>query len=368
MTLIAYNTQRHEDLRDVVSKIVQEQKDTILDLFLVQNQAATDITHKWVNKKLKGYKGILNEALDDSETGIDIVDASAVRIITDKTYIKIDDEIMGPISGVSTNTLTVARGAFSSTAATHIAGAEVFFFEVEEEGADNTRDESQTGSKVENVCQIFRGELKLSGTSQAVKSVGNDNAWSNQVQELLKEKLQRLRVASIHGKKYADADESLRAMGGLSYFVSNVDDEGGNALSTDMLDNKILELLDNGADANNLLLLAPGRQIKRMNDLKIARIVGGGMADTSNTIRNNVDMYEFSDAVVKVVRVPELAKNELYIVDKGKIKIVPLQNRSFRVEDIGKVGDSVQKLLVGEYTMEVMNGAEAHIRVKNLAV
>lgn len=368
MTLIAYETARHEDLRDVVAKIIQEGKDTINDLFLVQNQAATDTTHKWVNKKLKGYKDALDEDLDASETTITVKDAANKRIITNKTYIKVNDEVMGPISGVSSNDLTVTRGALGSTAATHTTGDEVFFFEMEEEGADNSRDESQKGSKTDNVTQIFRGELKLSGTSQAVKSVGNDNAWSNQVQELLKEKLQRLRVAAIHGRKYADADESLRMMGGLSYFVSNVDDEGNNALSTDMIDNKILELLDNGADPNNLLMLAPGRQIKRLNALKVARITGGGMQDTSNKIRNNVDEYEFSDAVVKVVRVPEIARNELYIVDKGKIKIVPLQNRSFRVEDIGKVGDSVQKLLVGEYTMEVMNGAEAHIRVKNLAV
>lgn len=368
MTLIAYDTARHEDLRDVVSKIVQEQKNTILDLFLVQNQAATDTTHKWVDKKLKGYKDKLGEDLDNSETAVDVTDAANKRIITNKTYLKVNDEIMGPISGVSTNTLTVTRGALGTSAATHTTGDEVFFFEVEEEGADNSRDESQVGSKIYNFTQIFRGELKLSGTSQAVKSAGNDNAWANQAQELLKEKLQRLRVAALQGKRYADGDESLRAMGGLFHYVTNVDDEGGNALSTDMIDDKILELLDNGADANNLVMLAPGRQIKRLNALKVARVTGGGMADTSNTIRNNVDMYEFSDAVVKVVRVPEIARNELYIVDKGKIKIVPLQNRSFRVEDIGKVGDSVQKLLVGEYTTEVMNGAEAHIRLKNLAV
>lgn len=368
MTLIAYDSARHEDLRDVVAKITQEQNMTILDMFLEQGMAAQDTTHKWVDKSLKGYKDTLAEDLDNSETTITISNASGKRIITNKTYIKVDNEIMGPISGVSTNDLTVTRGVLGTSAATHANGQDVHFFELEEEGADNSRDESQTGSKVYNLTQIFRGELKLSGTSQAVKSVGNDNAWSNQVQELMKEKLMRLTNAALKGVRYADGDESLRMMGGLDYYVSNVDDQGANALALATVNNAIIELLENGADANKLTILAPNRQIARINDFKIARIVGGGMQDSSNVLRQNVDKYEFSDALVTVKRVPQLSNNELFIVDAGKIKIVPLKDRSFRVEDIGKVGDSVQKLLVGEYTMEVMNGGSAHIKLTNLAV
>lgn len=368
MTLIAYSTARHEDLRDVVSKIVQEQKNTVLDLFLTQNLAAEDTTHKWVDKKLKGYKTTLSTTINDSTTSVTIADATNVRIINSQTYIKIDDEVI-QVTGNAAGVLTVVRGALSTTAAAHTAGAEVFFIaHLHEEGADNSRDDSQVGTKKYNYTQIFRRELKLSGTSQAVKSAGNDNAWSNQVNELLPELLGELRLSALQGKRYADGDESLRMMGGLFSFVTNSDDEGANPITSDMLDEKVIELLDNGADANNLVMLAPARQIKRINALKVARVVGGGMADTSNTIRNNVDMYEFSDAMVKIVRVPELAKNELYIFDKTKFKIAPLMNRSFRVEDIGKVGDSVQKLLVGEYTCEVMNAAEAFIRVTNLAV
>lgn len=368
MTLIAYNTQRHEDLRDGVSKIVQEQNDKFLSMFLKQDMAATDTTHKWVDKKLKGLRTRLNEELDNSETAIDVLDAANKRIVLNKTYIKIDDEIMGPISGVSTNTLTVTRGALGTSAATHTTGTDVYLFMLSEEGDDNSRDDSQTGTKITNVTWIGRRELKLSGTSQAVKSVGNDNAWSNQTEELMKELLQELRNVAVTGIKYSDGDESLRLMGGLAHYITNADDEGGNAVSVAMLNNKLIELLDNGINPGQLCILSNSNQIARINELKIARVTGGGMQNSDNTLRQNVDYFEFSDANVQIVRVPEIPRNELYIVDKSRIKIVPLQNRSFRVEDIGKVGDSVQKLLVGEYTMEVMNGADAHIRIKNLAV
>ncbi len=369
MTLIAYNTARHEDLRDVVSKVVQEQKMTFLDLVLDQGMAADDIKHYWVDKTLKGYKDTLQASISSSTTTITIADGAYKRIIDGVTYAQIGTEKLKVTAGAGTNTLTVVRGQLGSSAAAQTAGDEVIFYtQLHEEGADNTRDDSQSGSKIYNVTQIFRRELKLSGTSQAVKSVAADNLWSNQVSELLPELLQELRTAALFGIRYADGDESLRTMGGLQHFATNQDNAGGAAIDTDMFDDAILELLDNGANPNKLVMLMPGAQIKRLNALKVARVTGGGMAQSETKIVNTVDQYEFTDAIVKVMRIPELKRNEFYIGEIDKLKVVPLQGRSFRVEDIGKVGDSVQKLLVGEYTLEAMNAPKVWVRKYNLAV
>jgi hypothetical protein len=369
MPLISYQSQRFEDLRDAVSKIAQEQNNNILQLFLVQDLAATDTVHKWVDKKLKGYKDYLQNDINTSVTTVTVSNGASKRVIANQTYLKIDDELLLVTDGAGTDTLTVVRARLGSAATIHTAGSEVFFMEhVHAEGADNTRDDSQTGIKTFNYCQIFRRELKLSGTSQAVNSVGGDNKFENQVAELLPELMGELRLAALQGVRYANADESIRTLGGLFHYVSTISDEGGNAINTDMLDEKIITLLDNGANPNDLVILAPSRQIKRINSLKVARVMGGGMNTDDNTLRSNIDRYEFSDALVRIVRVPELARNELYIGERNKMKIVPLQNRGFKVQDIGQVGDSVQKLLVGEYTTEVLNASDSWIRVKNLAV
>ena len=58
---------------------------------------------------------LLNEALDDSETGVDVDDGT---VFQDGDFIKVDSEIMKILS-VSTHTLTVERNAMSTTAATH---------------------------------------------------------------------------------------------------------------------------------------------------------------------------------------------------------------------------------------------------------
>jgi hypothetical protein len=369
MTLITSTAARHEDLRDVVAKIAQERNDKILQLFLIQDQACTDYTHKWADKTLMGYKDVITADVTNSGTTFAVAAGAQKRIINGQTYAKIDDEIVLVTAGSGSNSLTVTRAQQSTTGVAHTAGTEIFFIEhVHDEGADNSRDDSQVASKTTNVTQIFRRELKLSGTSQAVNSVGQDTLWANQVSELLPEMMAELRLAALHSKQTVDGDESLRTMGGLFYYVTNAIDEANSAVTTEMLDSKIEQLLDSGANPNDLVLLAPTRQIRKINALKIARVVGGGMDPKDTTIRNNVDQYEFSDALVRIVRVPELARNEMYIGERGKFKIVPLQKRAFHVEDIGKVGDSVQKLLIGEYTCEVMNATKSWIRMKNLAV
>ncbi|MGB0718499.1 MAG: SU10 major capsid protein, partial [Alphaproteobacteria bacterium] len=308
--------------------------------------------------------------IDNSTTTIPISNGASMRAINGKTYIKIGDEVLLVTAGAGTNSLTATRAQHGSSAAAHASGADVLFIQhIHEEGADNTRSDHQTGSKTTNYTQIIRRELKLSGTSQAVNSVGNDNAWANQVKELLPEMLEELFLSAIQSSQSVDGDESLRAMGGLAYYVTNhVDDNGGNDISSELMDDVIEVLLDEGVKGTDLCLLAPTRQISKINALKIARVAGGGMDSKDKTLRQNVDYYEFSDAMVEIVRCPLLAKDEIYVFDKTRFKVCPLKGRSFKVEDIGKVGDSVQKLLIGEYTTEIMNADEAFYRVKNLGV
>ncbi len=65
--------------------------------------------------KADGTANLLNEALDDSETPVD-VDDGTVFVVGD--FIKVESEIMKILS-ISSNTVTVERGAMSTTAATH---------------------------------------------------------------------------------------------------------------------------------------------------------------------------------------------------------------------------------------------------------
>ena len=63
----------------------------------------------------------LAEALDNSETGVDVTSATGLAT---NDFIQVDDEYM-KITGISTNTLTVTRGIGGTTAATHLNGVTV---------------------------------------------------------------------------------------------------------------------------------------------------------------------------------------------------------------------------------------------------
>jgi hypothetical protein len=65
----------------------------------------------------------LNEALDDSETGVDVTDGSVFPSSGD-FRVNVEDELM-LVTARSGNTLTVTRGAESTTAAAHDNGTTI---------------------------------------------------------------------------------------------------------------------------------------------------------------------------------------------------------------------------------------------------
>ena len=70
-----------------------------------------------------GTANLLNEALDDSETGIDVDDGT---VFTAGDHIKVDNEVM-QVTSVSSNTLTVVRDAMGTSAATHNDDTQVYW-------------------------------------------------------------------------------------------------------------------------------------------------------------------------------------------------------------------------------------------------
>ena len=88
-------------------------------LYIIENQAAYDITPV---RDTSGQTTTLNEALDNSETEIDLTSATGFPT---SGAIKIDNEII-TYTGISSNTLTgCTRGTNSTSAATHTNGTTV---------------------------------------------------------------------------------------------------------------------------------------------------------------------------------------------------------------------------------------------------
>lgn len=186
-----------------------------------------DVIFYWLEEEVPLPRGTLNEDLDTTETGIDVVTGDAVKFAVGDA-IRIDNEIM-IVTGVDTTTevLTVTRGSAAetnTTAATHTSGAEIV-------GLGSLLIEGSVGStnylgrdKYSNYCQIWTKKVSMSRTEQGIRKYGVPSELARQTVAALNNFAQGQEQAFLYGVKHRHASNYRRQTGGaLSFITSNVD-------------------------------------------------------------------------------------------------------------------------------------------------
>lgn len=358
----------------------------LLSMFMKLGDPVDALKYEWVDKTLVGFKDKLSAALSSTTTTVITVSSGTnapKRYIDGYTVIRVDDELMLCVSTITivTNSMqiNVTRAQVGTTAATHANGSQVLIIgNPRAEGFSAGRDDSQKGSRQFNYTQIFERELKLTGSSQAIKAVAAEPQLDRQAADLLPELLKELQMSLIHGLRFANDSTNYtdRKLGGFYYWAlnggQNVSANNSN-ISAGLIDDVIESYLNNGGDANNLSMLVPTRQQRKLNDLKEARIINGGMSQSETNLNNFVESYDFgSRAKVQVILCTDLADNEVYFFDKSKIEVRPLGNefttRSFARKPLPEDGDFKREMILGEYTAVFRNVRETLFRYNSLAV
>lgn len=190
------------------------------------SKKVSDPTFKLFEREHRSRWIRLAEALDASETGVDVDDGTAFRA---GDIILVDSERMS-VSSISGNTLTVVRGVIGSTAATHSDNAwvKILFQKQNEHGTSGTPI-GVDYSVVENYTQIFKESYGQSGTNKATTKRG-----PNDLQDARARALETLRrdqeQMAIWGKKQVERDSGVitRYSGGMDEFVTTnrIDLEG----------------------------------------------------------------------------------------------------------------------------------------------
>jgi hypothetical protein len=178
----------------------------------------------WLEEEVPLPRGTLNEALDGSETGIDVVAGDAVKFVVGD-LIRIDDEIM-QVTAIDTATevLTVVRGSAATTnttAATHNTGAEII-------GLGTLLDEGAIGGanyqgrdKYSNYTQIFSGKIQVSRTEQRIPKYGVPNELNKQSMNRLQHLMQGVEQTALVGVKHQTSDNKRRSTGGADFFITD---------------------------------------------------------------------------------------------------------------------------------------------------
>jgi len=159
--------------------------------------------------------------------------------------IRVGPEIL-LITGISTDTLTVTRGAQGTTGTAIAANAEVIGLGTYLDEGDVGDQQFRGRDKYSNYTQIWTSKIKMTRTSQVIPKYGVPSELGNLVRQVMLSEGVNMEQAALYGVKYQL--DPRRATGGLAYFLANTIANGvsGNWLTVSEIEKRQQAAYDKG--------------------------------------------------------------------------------------------------------------------------
>lgn len=219
------------------------------------------------------------------------------------------------------------------------------------EGADYTIADPQSRVRKGNYTQIFTKGYGVSETQEAVLKAGIKSEIAYQMQKALKEIARDVEYAIINNSAAIAGNATTpRQMGGIPAFVTtNVLANGGTprALTETLLNDGIQRAWEAGGNPD--CVVVSGKN-KRTISTFTAGLMKTVPADDKRLVAA-VDVYESDFGMVRVIADRWMPNDKIFIIEKGKFKVAYL--RPFKQVERAKTGDRIEKVVVGELTLEV---------------
>lgn len=303
----------------------------------------------WMEEDVPLPRGTSNEALDTSETGIDVAAGDAVKFAVGDA-IRIDDEIM-LVTGVNTSTevLTVTRGALGSTAATHTTAADIV-------GLGTVLAEGSIGSanfqgrdKYSNYTQIFSKKLTVSRTEQSIPKYGVPNELNKQMRNAMLHCNVGIEQAALYGIKYEDSATRVRSTGGLNYYITSNVDSSSAWLTVENIEAQQQKAYDNGGYFE-FITARPAAFQALNNVMGNERIQTVTIEDARRGRRRaSVVMTEFGE--VTLVRNRYVRKNEAFAYNRDNF--IQRVFQPLVAQKLAKTDDTDSFMMVAECGFQV---------------
>lgn len=364
------------DLSEVLAAILLDDTDFV-SVIGIGGEAATQTKHSWVEDALNATTVVAAGDLNNSsDTGL-AISASMLSRVTAGTLLK--DKLSGKtevvqVTAVGAISATITRGYGATSAQAHAGSGATsattweIISNPRPQGMSGPKDESTTRALKFNFTQIFSKGVKITGTAQAIDHAGISSEDDYQIDLRLRELKRELDRTCIMGVRAPNDvnGSTYGTMGGVIDFVGfigagNVDGTA-QTLTPSVLNAAAKKVFDQGGMPD--LVLVGGVQKQ-----KIAAFDQEFRRSTLDTRRAGYTVEEFVTDLgwnLRVVVDRWVPNDVMLVLDSSKIKIMPLKGRAFFLEKLGKVGDSNDWQIVGEYTMEVRNAAQAHAYYFNL--
>jgi hypothetical protein len=269
-------------------------------------------------------------------------------------------ELMQVSSIVGANSILVTRNYDGQGVGSLAPGGALYVREAagvtgqDHSGADTRR----LGNKKANTVGLFRMELAESGTATAVSTYGRDQ-WSSRVAKSIVDSMHQLEKAVTRGRFNAANSlataSTTRTMQGIRPQITTVNSTvaaASFAANPHLYVGNVWEQIwRNGASDSETWGIVAGptffRDLSNLNDTKVQD------SNQSEAFKRVIRTYAgpFGQAQLFLSRV--LPATELVIVPRERLRVVPLQGRSFDFKEMALAGDNRKGLIVGEYTLEL---------------
>ena len=364
----------HLDLSDELSAVL------LADVFFLGRipvkGEAKNVDHYWIEDTLNAYQLTTTIALAAGDTALTIASNGNITV----GCLLVDEavgsaEIMQVTTVTSATALVIARavGDSAPTAETHALGAKFRIIgQPKQEGDANVADNSKTRLRKQNTCQIFKKEVEISGTIQAIDMAGVPDEYNYQLAHRTLELRRELGMAVyasvlITNSGTGGSDSVIRSMDGVRNRVRQQTAQVDS--TTTVLDEKLVNSLyrliyAQGGEAN--FCVSTADQMTKFSELYKDKIrlapsdrqrgvfVTKFLTDLGVEIDLIIDRWAFA--------------GDLLMGDEKRLRLVPLRGRSWQALPLAKTGDAMRGMIVGEYTLEIRNAAQCFALATALTV
>lgn len=278
------------------------------------------------------------------------------------------------VTAVSSTDLTVTRGFGGTTKAT-IPSATTLTIVGRPwlESADYADEAGHTPTQRYNYTQIFRRDIKISGSLEGIQLAtaldGANNQLSIEVNLKMREILKEMAGAVIDGVAPASVTQGSssvrRSFNGIVEQVREGSVASSGAIYTDIassdfnqntnayrnLVSNLKSLWDAGSTADTIVVNS------RIKEQLSVNVENGREQFGLTQIARNVQSFSTPWGDYRIMLDNNVSQDTMVVADMGKLMLHPLAGRRFSLVPLAKTGDSTRLMIVGEFTLVAQDAA-----------
>jgi hypothetical protein len=223
--------------------------------------------------------------------------------------------------------------------------------------------------RVQNYTQIFRKDVEVTNTMQAIDPAGVKNEYQFQIQKALKEIARNVEARAfdvVNTAASAGTSAAARRFASLEAFItSNTAEAGASSASatpiTETIFNNALELIYTAGGAPETAYVSPG--VKRDISGFATVVTGANMRNIAAADKRlifSVDVLDTDFGLINVVIsrwIPQSVATgtltgRIWFIERSKVRFSIL--RPMRHVPLASVGDSIRGMVLTEVTLEVL--------------